>query len=74
MTEEDKITKIDYRVIDDFLPQKEFRQIQSEIMNEGVSEGGYQTLSWAYSSTVATNDDDPRNNLILFFHMIYHEP
>ena len=48
----------DYGIIDDFLPQKEFREIQSTMME--TSTNLTENIEWLYNSTVAA-PDQPKN-------------
>ena len=66
MIEEQTTTK--FSIIDDFLPQKEFNEIQSAIMN-------HKTPQWVYTPNVANNEDESTANWKYFYfvHIIYDQ-
>jgi hypothetical protein len=69
---------LDYGVIDDFLPQKEFREIQKILINEDNIPNTSQqtTLGWLYSSqtispTISVKDESKNWKYFYMIHSIY---
>ena len=62
--------KVEYKVINDFLPQKEFQEIQSAIMETSPIHD--KNIGWIYTSTVTNMNDDVSENWKYFYmnHMI----
>ena len=65
---EEQTTTTKFSIIDDFLPQKEFNEIQSAIMN-------HKTPQWVYTPNVANNEDESTANWKYFYfvHIIYDQ-
>ena len=62
--------ELDYGVIDDFLPQKEFEIFQSVIMKPS-NISNENTIGWEYQSTVTGNDNPNDWKYFYMMHMIY---
>ena len=65
--------KVDYEVIDNFLPQKEFREIQKIIINEdNIPNTSPQTsLGWLYTSGIAKKNEQENWKYFYMIHSIY---
>ena len=62
--------ELDYGVIDDFLPQKEFEIFQSVIMKPS-NISNENTVGWEFQSTVTGNDNPNDWKYFYMMHMIY---
>ena len=56
------------KIIDDFLPQKEFQKIQSMFMETNSAE---LSVGWEYTYPVTSNDDPKKWKYFYMTHMIY---
>ena len=74
-----KTGKDKIQIIDDFLPQKEFQEIQSTIMEgwpflDAQDTPHHEHIGWAYSTTVADKDEPKNWKYFYLVHVMYMQP
>ena len=69
MTENEKIST--FRVIDDFLPQKQFEEIQEIIMNDDKCIANQQSIGWNITTTVAHIEEQENWKYFYMTHMVH---
>ena len=69
MAENEKISTV--KVIDDFLPQKQFEEIREIIMNDDKCIANQQSIGWNITTTVAHIEEQENWKYFYMTHMVH---